>query len=827
MGFYSRLFLVPKKGDSFRPVIDLSHLNKFIANEHFQMENLTCIKHLLNVNEYIVKLDLKDAYLTVGVHPESQKFLRFVWLGQTYQFLALPFGLNTAPRIFTKLLKPVVAYLRTRNIRLLIYLDDILIIGSSVQILREHTALVIELLQNLGFIINYERSLLTPTPVLEFLGFLINSKTMKFYLPQTKVAKVLDLCKSLLKENPISLHLLAQLQGFLESCRPAVWLAPLHFRHLQSCLIRQVALNKGSYQGTVLLDPQAREELQWWITNIKRVNGSPIHPPATEMVITSDASKMGWGATFGNLSTNGRWSKQESGLHINVLELKATFLAIQAFLKNQSNLAVKLRLDNTTAVTYVNNQGGTRSPSLTLLTVELWNWCLQRNIPITAEHLPGVFNVLADRVADIYRFQRLETTTGNNTIFPQGQRDRSLRHKTDQSIKELCELATRPTCCGDGRFFNRLESDERICVPTIQSHPTDINEGYKRQCEHSASSTSVANSTLVATTATAHSPTSNTSSRIPNSSTRPVQSQGNPSNVPETETSRLDYFQQLCTIAGLSNTVTRLLSSATRQSTNKSYDCAWTKWNGRCNRRKVNPISAIVKDILTFLSDQFDNNLQYRTVNVLRSAISSIHPWIEGKPVGQHPLVIRLMKGIANERPPKPRYTTTWDVAKVTTYLSALGENKTLSLKLLTKKLLMLLALVSPERATFLWELNIRYLKKQPDGVVFTVIKPRKSGDPMSRAKATFPRFLQDTTICPCDCLETYLKATEKFRLSEDSNKLFLSFQRPHDPVAKATVTRWLCDVLIAAGIDSTIFKAHSTRAASTSAAAKKHLPLV
>ena len=78
-----------------------------------------------------------------------------------------------------------------------------------------------------------------------------------------------------------------------------------------------------------------------------------------------------------------------------------------------------------------------------------------------------------------------------------------------------------------------------------------------------------------------------------------------------------------------------------------------------------------VKDILTFLSDQFDSNLQYRTVNVLRSAISSVHPWIEGKPVGQHPLVTRLMKGIANERPPKPRYTTTWDVTKVTTYLSA------------------------------------------------------------------------------------------------------------------------------------------------------------
>jgi hypothetical protein len=163
--------------------------------------------------------------------------------------------------------------------------------------------------------------------------------------------------------------------------------------------------------------------------------------------------------------------------------------------------------------------------------------------------------------------------------------------------------------------------------------------------------------------------------------------------------------------------------------------------------------------------------------------------------------------------PPKPRYTTTWDVSKVTTYLSALGENKTLPLKLLTKKSLMLLALVSPERSSVLWELDIRYLKKHPDGVVFTLTKPRKSGNPMSLATVTFPRFVQDVinTLSMWLLRNIYLKVTETFRLSEGSNKLFLSFQRPHRPVAKASITRWLCDVLIAAGIDSTIFKAHST----------------
>ena len=509
----------------------------------------------------------------------------------------------------------------------------------------------------------------------------------------------------------------------------------------------------------------------------QRVNGSPIHPPpATEMVITSDASKMGWGATFGNLSTNGRWSKQESDLHINVLELKATFLAIQAFLKNQSNLAVKLRLDNTTAVTYVNNQGGTRSPSLTLLTLELWNWCLQRNILIAAEHLPGASNVLADR--ESRTFIDSSDWKLQPEIIQYFLKDREIdlfATRLTNQLKSYVSWRPDPHAVATDAFSIDWSQMKGYAFPPFNLIPRTLMKVINDN----------ANIVLVA----------------------PVW--------------QTQHWWPL-----LLQLTVQLLSSATRQSTNKSYDCAWTKWNSWCNRRKVNPISATVKDILTFLSDQFDNNLQYRTVNVLRSAILSIHPWIEGKPVGQHPLVIRLMKGIANERPPKPRYTTTWDVAEVTTYLSALGENKTLSLKLLTKKLLMLLALVSPERASVLWELDIRYLKKQPDGVVFTLIKPRKSGDPMSRAKATFPRFLQDTTLCPCDCLETYSKATEKFRLSEDSNKLFLSFQRPHHPVAKATATRWLCDVLIAAGIDSTIFKAHSTRAASTSAAAKKHLPL-
>ena len=356
--FYSHLFLVPKKGGDLRPVLGLRALNQFVTNEHFQMENISGLKQMLTQNDFMVKLDLKDAYLTVGVHQQSQPYIRFVWQGQAFQFQALPFGLCTAPRIFTRLLKPVVTFLRTRNIRLLIYLDDILIVGSDIITLKEQTNLVLHLLQSLSFIINFEKSVLTPSPTMEFLGLLVDSRTMMFYLPSHKVTRAITLCYTLLHNRAVLLRDLAQLLGFLESTRPTIWLAPLHFRHLQYCLIQQLALNQGSYDSRISLHTLANEELRWWIANIHRVNGSVLHPPSCEMTITLGASKLGWGAACGHRTTKDSWSAQERLLHINVLELKVAFLAIQSFLKHKSNMSIKLRLDNTTAVAYVNNKGG-------------------------------------------------------------------------------------------------------------------------------------------------------------------------------------------------------------------------------------------------------------------------------------------------------------------------------------------------------------------------------------------------------------------------------------------------------------------------------------
>ena len=97
----SSIFTRPKKEGKVRTIINLKRLNQFIPYVHFKMDKLTDLKSLLRKNDFMVKIDLKDAYWSIPIHKDSRKFLRFMWEGQLYEFLVLAFGLGPAPRIFT------------------------------------------------------------------------------------------------------------------------------------------------------------------------------------------------------------------------------------------------------------------------------------------------------------------------------------------------------------------------------------------------------------------------------------------------------------------------------------------------------------------------------------------------------------------------------------------------------------------------------------------------------------------------------------------------------------------------------------------------------
>ena len=130
--FSSTIFVRPKKEtNKFRPIMNLKRLNAHTPYIHFKMEGMKNVSDLLNQGDYMVKIDLKDAYWHIGIHQESRKYLRFRWDQKLYEMGVLAFGVGPGPRIFTKLLKVPLTVLRRLMIRLVAYLDDFLIMGRT------------------------------------------------------------------------------------------------------------------------------------------------------------------------------------------------------------------------------------------------------------------------------------------------------------------------------------------------------------------------------------------------------------------------------------------------------------------------------------------------------------------------------------------------------------------------------------------------------------------------------------------------------------------------------------------------------------------------
>ena len=138
-GFHSTLFLVPKKDGGQRPVINLKALNSFSAVQHLKMEGIHTLKDLLRPGDWLSKVDLKDAYFAVPIHPDHRKYLRFSVGTKTYQFTCLPFGLSSAPWVFTKTLRPVAALVQELGVRVIFYIDDILLMADSKERLTDQT----------------------------------------------------------------------------------------------------------------------------------------------------------------------------------------------------------------------------------------------------------------------------------------------------------------------------------------------------------------------------------------------------------------------------------------------------------------------------------------------------------------------------------------------------------------------------------------------------------------------------------------------------------------------------------------------------------------
>ena len=220
-------------------MINLKALNRFLPKEKFKMEGLHTAHCLLLKGDHMMKLDVKDAYYAVPIHQESRKYLRFQFKGTTYEFCCLPFGLSLATRVFTRILRPIVAKLRSEGIQTVIYLDNLHLTHHQKDTLSELFLYVRRLLSSLGFIVKLEKCSPEPTCCLVFLGAVLDTTYMSVALPEEQINWIQGACQEMLESRSTSLHGLLSLLGRMSHVAwTGLWIAPLYYRALQ----RQQAL---------------------------------------------------------------------------------------------------------------------------------------------------------------------------------------------------------------------------------------------------------------------------------------------------------------------------------------------------------------------------------------------------------------------------------------------------------------------------------------------------------------------------------------------------------------------------------------------------------
>ena len=253
---------------------------------------------------------------------------------------------------------------------------------------------------------------------------------------------------------------------------PGVMHGPLHYRILERDKMLALQTTCWDFDKHMSLSPEAKSELSWWINNIVGAHNL-LTREAPTITLTTDASKLGWGAVLGTQSTGGLWSSTESQNHINYLELLVVFLGLKTFCSSKHDCHIRLMIDNTAAVAVINHTGTSHSDPLNRLTKEIWSWCITRNIWLSAAHIAGKCNIQADLKS---RHSVTETELMlNSTLLSNALSELDFTPEIDLFASRLNAQFPRyvayrpdPGAKGSGRLHDRLVCTKILRFPAFQ-----------------------------------------------------------------------------------------------------------------------------------------------------------------------------------------------------------------------------------------------------------------------------------------------------------------------------------------------------------------------
>ena len=414
----SPIFTVPKKS-SFPLVTDFSAtLNGFLEPPHFRMDTVTCLSLMSRPGDMAVTWDLDSGYHQLLMEESARPLLGIEYGGRFYTWRVLPFGTSSAPVLFHKTVRTVVGLWHSKNMRILSFLDDFILIASSLAEALSQRAECERDMARLGLVRKVNKGMWEPATVFSWLGVGVDTIRGVFFVPDEKMAKVTEEAQRALQASragrAVPLLQVARFGGLAVSLSIPMPPARLMCRDLYAVLrnslraVKHNTLSRFHFLRRVRLTPAAQVELEWWVNHIRAHATAPIWPPTRVLVCATDASDSGWGGwldpniadpnryTFDSTAmakARGTWTVEQRARPIAWRELFAVLAALRSFSSILRGHHVRLLIDNGTAA-YALNKGGSRSDAeLTALAREVWHKCISLRVSLSAIHVRG-------RVAD-------------------------------------------------------------------------------------------------------------------------------------------------------------------------------------------------------------------------------------------------------------------------------------------------------------------------------------------------------------------------------------------------------------------------------------------
>ncbi|KAG0799469.1 hypothetical protein G6F22_003195 [Rhizopus arrhizus] len=600
-----------------RPILDCSQLNRFLQYQHFKMEGVPALRQIIEKDDLMCKVDLKDAYVVVPIHPAPQQYLTFKHQGVVYQYKSMAFGRSVALRVFTKIMRYALEPLRRKGIRFV----------SSHQ---------------LGEKCSHPQ----PCPRIPWLCFQ-HQEDVNFG-SCSEITEIDDETEANIESSSSTtiMQMDSESSGEDGGDDPS---------------------NRGSITTPVI---HAERSSKIITPTSSKLNGLDIQNPAErnpDLTIHCDASDLGWGVSSHEMEISGRWTNEEKTTSINVRELKTILFALKLHAEKFREKNIQIFTDNITALKYSTKAGGTASPLLQELAIEIQDVINSYNLTVTYSHIPEILNVKADTLSRIKASNPLYEATMPKKWFQVINQKMGPLKIDGFAARHNTKLKT---------FWSyRADPEARAVDAFRQVWPKKVEGsgiGHPMVADPILVSDTITNETSIATV--------------------DIQDKK------ELDSSHLALISNKWTSDGISKRTQEFFLKANRYNTHRAYNGIWKKFSHWCQKQMPvqNPEEYNVSNVLGFLMEH--NRLSIQTLNDYRSAIASVYSQLHpNQPplASQHEITMFFKaKKDTEVRIPTVDKLETWDINILILYIrKELSPSTVLTLGQLQLKVILLMCI--------------------------------------------------------------------------------------------------------------------------------------